>query len=98
MDAVTATSRHCTAESAAALGSFSPIRRATIAVAPIESPIPTAYTMVSSDSVRPTVATAEGPREDTKYTSTTAKTDSITISSIIGTDNSKIDRPRLPWV
>jgi hypothetical protein len=37
-----------------ALGSFSPMRRATTAVAPMPSPIASAYTMASSDSVSPT--------------------------------------------
>jgi hypothetical protein len=41
-EAAIATTMHCTAESAAATGSFSPMRRATRAVAPIESPMPTA--------------------------------------------------------
>jgi hypothetical protein len=67
-------------------------------VGPIESPIPTAYTRVRRDSVRPIVATADGPSEETKYTSTTAKRDSITISSIIGTASNRIARPTLPCV
>ena len=54
--------------------------------------------MVSMDSVIPTVATASGPNFETKNMSTTAKMDSITISSTMGTERRKIARPRLPSV
>ena len=74
------------------------MRRATTAVAPIDSPIATAYTSVSIDSVRPTVATASAPTRDTKKTSTTANTDSRTSSSTIGTASSRIARPIGPSV
>lgn len=43
-------------------------------------------------------ATASGPRCDTQNTSTTANTDSITISSTIGIASSTIDRPIAPVV
>src|SRR6185369_429026 len=45
------------------------------------------------DSVRPTVATARAPRCATQYTSTIAKTDSMTISKIIGIANISSARP-----
>ena len=60
--AITPSAMPCTAASAAPSGFFSPIRRATIAVTPIDSPIAAVYTSVSIDSVSPTVATASGPR------------------------------------
>jgi hypothetical protein len=50
------------------------------------------------DSVSPTVATASAPRRETKNTSTTAKTLSMTVSSTIGTARRKIARPIGPWV
>ena len=53
---------------------------------------------VTSGTFGPTVATADAPREETKKISTTAKVDSIAISSIIGTASSRIARPRLPCV
>ena len=61
-------------------------------------PIATAKITVSSDSVRPTAATASAPSRPTKYTSRMPKTDSITISRIIGTDRRKTARFRLPSV
>ena len=73
--------------------SFSPTRRATVAAAPIESPIASAYITVISDSVMPTVATASGPSRPTKNTSATTKTDSIIISSTIGTARRTTARP-----
>ena len=88
----------CTADSAAASGFFSPMRRATSAVVPIAMPIATALTSVRTDSVKPTVATAEAPSDDTKYMSTTAKTDSSTISSIIGTASRRMAFPIPPVV
>jgi hypothetical protein len=60
--------------------------------------MPIAYTNVMTDSVSPTVATAEGPSDATKYMSTTAKTDSITISRIMGMERRKTARPMLPCV
>jgi hypothetical protein len=50
------------------------------------------------DSVSATVATAAAPSFATQKTSTTAKTDSISISSTIGTASRKIARPMGPWV
>ena len=88
----------CTAASAAASGRFSPIRRATVAATPIESPMATVYTIVSMDSVRPTVAVASGPSRETKKTSQTAKTDSIIISRIIGMASSTTARAIGPAV
>jgi hypothetical protein len=46
--------------------------------------------MVIIDSVIPTAATASGPSLETKNTSTTAKTDSMAISTTMGTANRKI--------
>ena len=96
--AITPSAMPCTAASAAASGFFSPMRRATIAVTPIDNPIAAVYTSVSIDSVRPTVATALGPRCATQNTSTTANTDSMTISSTIGTASRMIARPIGPEV
>src|SRR5207247_2810926 len=75
-----------------------PILRATVAVAPIERPMAAAYTIVSIDSLSPTVATEFGPRRETKKTSTTANTDSRTSSSTIGIASSRIARPIGPSV
>src|SRR6266480_48129 len=49
--------------------------------------------MVSIDSVSPTVATASGPTWPTQKMSTTANTDSISISSTIGTASRMMARP-----
>ncbi len=54
--------------------------------------------MVIIASVRPTVATASGPSRPTRNTSTTAKMDSITVSSTMGTASRKMARPMEPWV
>ena len=75
-----------------------PIRRATSAVTAMLSPTATAYSKVSTASVSPTAATALGPRPATKKISTTANTDSIAISSIIGIASSRTARPMLPLV
>ena len=83
----------CTAATAARSGSFSPMRRATVAAAPMATPMASAYTMNISDSVSPTVATASAPRRPTKKMSATANTDSISISSTIGTASSTTARP-----
>ena len=88
----------CTAASEAASGRRSPMRRATTAATPIESPIAAVYTRVMIDSVRPTVATASGPSRETQKTSTTAKIDSIPISSTMGMASSTIPRPSDPAV
>src|SRR6266508_3712915 len=53
---------------------------------------------VSIDSVRPTVATASGPRRDTKNTSTTANTDSSASSRTIGMASTRMARPIGPSV
>jgi len=45
-----------------------------------------------SDSVSPITATASRPSRDTQKTSTTANSDSITISRTIGTASSRIAR------
>ena len=62
------------------------------------SPMLIANTSSSMDSVRPTVATALAPRRPTQKTSTTAKSDSRTISSTMGMARSRIARFRLPVV
>ena len=74
----------CAAALTAPAGSFSPIRRATIAVTPMERPIAMVYTIVIRDSVSATVACAYGPSRPTKNMSTTTKMLSIDISSTIG--------------
>ncbi len=88
----------CAPATAAPCGSFSPIRRATIAVVERLNPSPTANTRLNSDSVRPTVATASAPSRPTQKTSTTANSDSSTISSTIGMANKRIARFKLPVV
>ncbi len=88
----------CTPATAASSGSFSPMRRATIAVVERLSPMPIAKISSISDSVSPTVATAFAPTRPTQNTSTTANSDSSTISSTIGIAKSKIARFRLPFV
>ena len=59
-------------------------RLATVAVAPIESPMPTAYASTRIDSVNPTTAIESAPSLETKNVSTIANNDSIDISRIIG--------------
>ena len=88
----------CTAAADARSGFPSPMRRATIAAAPMLSPIETANTRASSESDRPRMATASDPRRPTKYTSTTENTDCIPISRTIGTASSSTARPRRPRV
>ena len=83
----------CTADLAAPSASFSPMRRATVAAPPIDRPIASAYMMVIHDSVIPTVAIASAPSLPTKNTSATTNTDSMTISSTIGTASSTTLRP-----
>ena len=74
------------------------MRRATMAVVDRLKPMATANTRLSIDSVRPTVATAFAPRRPTQKTSTTANSDSSTISSTMGTASSRMARFRLPVV
>ncbi len=88
----------CTAAIAASAGSFSPMRRATMAVVDRLNPMATAKTRLNIDSVSPTVATASAPRCATQKTSTTANSDSRTISRTIGTASRKMARFRLPDV
>ena len=88
----------CAAECDAASGSFSPIRRATVAVAAIEIPMAMAKRMANMDSVTPTVATARSPTFETQNMSTTAKSDSIAISRIMGMASSTMARGMEPAV
>ena len=88
----------CTPAIAASSGSFSPIRRATIAVVDIETPSPIANTSASIDSVIPTVATAFAPSRPTQKTSVTANSDSSTISSTIGMASRRMARFKFPCV
>ncbi len=74
------------------------MRLATIAVVERLSPNPTANTRLSSDSVSPTVATASGPSLPTQNTSTTANSDSSTISKTMGMASRIIARFKLPVV
>src|SRR5712692_7777257 len=87
-----------TPATAAPAGSFSPMRRATMAVVERLRPKPIAITRLRSDSVRPTVAMASAPRRPTQKTSTTAKRDSSTISMTMGMASRRIARLRLPAV
>ena len=84
-DASTAIQIACTALTAAAGRLPSPVRRATTAVTAIARPMPMAYSRNRKVSVSPTVATAEAPSLATNQMSTTAKVDSSTSSSTIGT-------------
>ncbi len=61
-------------------------------------PMATENTRVNNDSVSPTVAVAFAPSRPTQKMSTTAKSDSSTISKTMGTASSKIARLRLPVV
>ena len=74
------------------------MRLATMAVVDKLNPMPTAKTRLSRDSVSPTVATALAPSRPTQKTSTTAKSDSSTISRTMGTASNRIARFRLPVV
>src|SRR5882762_4406574 len=87
-----------TPATAAPAGSFSPMRRATMAVVERLRPKPIAITRLRRDSVRPTVAMASAPRRPTQKTSTTAKRDSSTISITMGMASRRIARLRLPAV
>ena len=82
----------CIPAVAAPRGSFSPVRRATIAVVDMLTPMATEKTRVSIDSVRPTVATAFAPSRVTQNTLTIANSDSINISSTIGVASSRTAR------
>ena len=62
------------------------------------SPMATAYSSEMTASVNPTVATASAPSPATKKISTMAKTDSIAISRIMGTDNRNVARAIEPSV
>ena len=87
-----------TAAALAASGSFSPMRRATVAVAAIAKPSAIANTTVRQVSVRPTVAMALLPRCATQNTSTIPNRDSMHISRTIGTESSTMARSMLPAV
>ena len=91
--------RACTAAVLAPSLSCSPTLRATIAVAPIPKPIASEYRMLRTDSVYPTAATALLSLSIlTKNMSTTAKMDSIPISTIMGIANKKMALLILPSV
>ena len=79
-------------------GFFSPIRRATRAVVPMDNPMARAYSRVITASVSPTVATASAPSCATKKMSTMANTDSMAISRIMGTASRNVARATEPWV
>jgi hypothetical protein len=74
------------------------MRRATSAVAPMLSPSATQNSTIRQVSVSPTVAIAFAPKCATQNTSTTPNSDSMHISSTIGTANKIIARSRLPSV
>jgi len=88
----------CTAARAAPSGFRSPMRRATVAVAPMLSPTASVYTSAIIDSVRPTAAMASSPRCDTQKMSATANTLSRMTSSTIGIASSRMARPTGPSV
>ena len=62
------------------------------------SPMAMTKTRTSAVSVSPTVATASAPRRDTQNTSTTPNSDSMHISSTIGTASRTMARLMLPSV
>ena len=74
------------------------MRRATIAVVEMLTPMPNAKTIVIIDSVKPTVAIASAPSRVTQKTLTMAKSDSINISSTMGVASSSTDLPMEPSV
>ena len=82
----------CTAARAAPSPSFSPIRRATIAVVASAMPIASEYITVIRVSVTPTAAAASAPNFATKKMSTIPKRLSMHISSTIGIASSTIAR------
>lgn len=84
MDSTAVIQIACPATLAAALASFAPTRRDTIAVTASPRPTAIAYSTVIRASVMPTAAMASVPSRETKAMSTTANTDSMSISSIIG--------------
>jgi hypothetical protein len=88
----------CTATDAAPSGFFSPIRRATVAVAAMASPIDSANNIGITPSTRPMVAIAVSPRRLTQKPLTTANTDSSASSRTIGTASSSKERPTGPLV
>src|SRR5688572_1395254 len=90
--------RACAPACAASAGFFSPILLATMAVAAVLKPIASEYTMVMTDSVRPTVAMAFSPSLLTKNMSTTANTLSRLSSSIMGMASRKTALGMLPFV
>src|SRR5215472_4000734 len=75
----------CTAATAAPSLSCSPVRRATTAVVPMLRPTAIAMIITSIPSVMPTVAMASAPRWATKKMSTMPNSDSMAISSTMGT-------------
>ena len=88
----------CTAATDAPSGSFSPIRRATVAVAAMLKPAAMLKIITISDSVSPTAAMASAPSRATQKASTSPKVDSMAISSTVGIASSAIPRVRLPSV
>ena len=88
----------CVAAMEAPPGSFSPMRRATMAVVDRLMPSAMENTSISMDSVRPTVAMAFAPRRATQNTSTKANSDSISISSTMGMASRTTARPIESWV
>jgi hypothetical protein len=88
----------CAAERAASSGFPSPTLRATVAIVAMLRPSATAKMIVSIDSVKPTAASASLPSRDTQKALTMPNSDSISISSTIGTASMKMARPMLPCV
>ena len=88
----------CPAAVAAASGSFSPMRRATVAVAAMLRPSAMLKTSATGPSVSPTAASESAPSRATQNASTTPNVDSIAISSMVGMASSAMPRLRLPSV
>ena len=74
------------------------MRRATYAVVAMPRPSETMKTMVSMDSVRATAAGPSRPRRATKKMSTMPNSDSMNISSTMGTASRAIARGMGPSV
>src|ERR1022692_767718 len=83
---------------AAPSGSFSPMRRATVAVPATLRPIAMLKMRTISDSVSPITAMASEPSRATQNASTRPKVDSMAISSTVGIASSAMPRLRRPSV
>ena len=98
METATPHKMACTAATDAPSGSFSPMRRATVAVAAMARPRATLKSRTIRDSVRPTAAMESAPSLATQNASTRPKVASMAISRTVGIASSAMPRLRLPSV